>query len=348
MSFPPSPLHAWLAGRMGLQHLSPEAATAWQMAELRRTIQWARAASRFHAERLAGLDPEQLRTPADMARLPRMEAADLAAPGLLTMSQSGVARVVTLPTSGSSGPPKRLHFSEADLARTIDFFAVGMHTLCGQSDVVLVLLPGRREWGVADLLARALPRIGARAVAPPEAWTADDLPELLHKEGITSLIAAPTQLRRLLKLPHQVFRGRIRTLLSSAEHLPNALRAELSKAWDCAVFDHWGMTETGYGGGVECSAHTGYHLREADLLLEVADFITGAPVSEGQPGELLLTTLGERAMPLLRYRTGDAGRFLPGPCPCGCALRRLAPVPGRLAADGTGITQQAKGWVAQP
>jgi phenylacetate-coenzyme A ligase PaaK-like adenylate-forming protein len=342
----PSPLDDWIARRT-TSGAAPDALLHWQMAELRRTLAWAARNSPFHARRLAAADVDALAGPGDLFRLPRMEPGDLAAPGLLAVSQDDVARVVTLATSGSSGPPKRLFFSEGDLARTLDFFAVGMSTLCGAGDGVLVLLPGRTDWGVADLLARALPRIGARAVLPSPGWTPDDLPALLG-EGVRTLVAAPTHLRRLLDaLPPEAFRGRLATLLSSAEPLPAVLRERIETAWGCEVFDHWGMTETGYGGGVECRAHAGYHLREADLFVEVADFATGAPLPEGETGELLVTTLGERALPLVRYRTGDAGRMLPGPCPCGSRLRRLDAVPGRFAPDGSSINHQPKGWVCE-
>lgn len=340
-----SPLDAWLCERTGVAGPEPAALRAWQMAELRRTLGWAREASPFHGRRLAGLDLASLREADDLARLPRMEAADLAEPGLLTVSQDAVERVVSLPTSGTTsrgGPPKRLHFSEADLTRTLDFFAAGMRTLCGPGDVALVLLPGRREWGVADLLARALPQIGATALAAPEDWSPAELPSLLRENGARVLVAAPAQLSALLELPAGSMPGLLRAVLSSAEPLPDALRGSVETAWGCEVFDHWGMTETGYGGGVECAAHSGYHLREADLLLEIADPATGAPLPMGQTGEIVVTTLGRRALPLIRYRTGDAAAWIPGPCPCGSALRRLGRVPGRIASDGS-ISQPRKG-----
>lgn len=344
---PRSPLDAWLAARMGLPGMpgpEPAALLAWQMAELRRTLRWLRQASPFHARRLAGFELESLQNPADLARLPRMEAADLAAPGLLTLSQDRVERVVSLPSSGTTsggGPAKRLFFAEADLERTLEFFAVGMGTLCAAGDVALVLLPGRRDWGVADLLARALPQIGARALPALDDWTPQSVPEMIVEAGATVLVAAPTQLARLLTLGAEGLR-RVRAVLSSAEPLAESLRREVEAAWHCEVFDHWGMTETGFGGGVECRAHSGYHLREADLFIEVAQPVTGAPLGPGDTGEILLTTLGERAMPLLRYRSGDAAAWLEGPCPCGSALRRLGRVPGRIAPDGT-ISQPQKG-----
>ena len=87
----------------------------------------------------------------------------------------------------------------------------------------------------------------------------------------------------------------------------------------------------GLGGGVECQARRGYHLREADLLFEVVDPATGRPLPEGETGEVVFTTLTRRGMPLIRYRTGDLSHFIPGPCPCGAALRTLARVEGRIA-----------------
>lgn len=343
---PRSPLDPWLAARLGLpgqQALTAEGVEAWQMAELRRTLGWAVRHSPFLAGRLAGFDLAALRSHADLARLPRMDATDLGSPLLLTVSQDEVARVVSLSTSGSSGPAKRLFFTRADLERTREFFRVGMSTLCRKGDTVLVLLPGRREWGVADLLARALPQLEARPVLAPESWTPEDLPALMAAEGVSVLVAAPTQLRRLLAGPPQALRS-LRALLCTAEPLPGDLREAMQRAWGCEVFDHWGMTETGYGGGVECAAHSGLHLREADLLVEVACPATGETLPPGETGEILITTLGERALPLLRYRTGDAARLLPGPCPCGSPLRRLGPVQGRLTVDGAELQSTEKNW----
>jgi len=91
------------------------------------------------------------------------------------------------------------------------------------------------------------------------------------------------------------------------------------------------MTEMGLGGGVECRARRGLHLREVDMYFEVVDPATGAPLADGETGEVVFTTLTRRGMPLIRYRTGDAGRFIPGDCPCGTALKTLASITGRIA-----------------
>jgi phenylacetate-coenzyme A ligase PaaK-like adenylate-forming protein len=108
----------------------------------------------------------------------------------------------------------------------------------------------------------------------------------------------------------------------------------IERAWGCEVFEHYGMTEMGLGGAMACEAHDGYHPREADLLFEIVDPRTGAPLPDGEYGEIVFTTLTRTAMPLVRYRTGDMSRFIPGPCPCGSVLKRLARVADRKAAKG--------------
>ena len=88
----------------------------------------------------------------------------------------------------------------------------------------------------------------------------------------------------------------------------------MSSAFSCPVFTHYGMTEMGYGGGVECAALNGYHMREEDLYTEIIDPITRKNVPEGNYGEVVFTTFRREVMPLIRYRTGDIAGFLPKNC----------------------------------
>jgi phenylacetate-coenzyme A ligase PaaK-like adenylate-forming protein len=93
------------------------------------------------------------------------------------------------------------------------------------------------------------------------------------------------------------------------------------------------MTETGLGGGVDCRSHGGYHLREADLYFEIIDPDTGEAVPDGEYGEVVFTTLTRRGMPLIRYRTGDISRFIPGYCGCGTVLRKMDYIRGRISGN---------------
>jgi len=362
-----SPLDAWIASLTGLGGQvapDPAALSAWQATRLRDMAQWARSYSPFYREHLAGLPPlaENADLPTALfAPLPFITADDLREHGqrMLCVSQGEVDRVVTLTTSGTTGKPKRLFFTGQDLEITLDFFRVGMSTLTGPGDTVLILLPGRRPDGAADLLARALPDIGVRAVLAPEGCPDKDLPEIVRRESVTCLAVLATRLQRLLNSDTAAWAGPglVTRVLLSGEPVSISLRADASRA-GIEIFDHYGLTETCFGGGVECGAHQGYHLREADLYFEIVDPTTGAPVPDGQEGEVVVSTLARpgspagylAGMPLLRYRTGDLAAMLPGPCPCGSPLRRLGPLAGRIERTGNSyrVASPEKGAANRP
>lgn len=130
-------------------------------------------------------------------------------------------------------------------------------------------------------------------------------------------------------------------VVTGAERLEPALRQRLADLFHAPVRESYGLTETGTL-AVECPEGEGLHLCEDRQIVEVLDD-AGEPVPEGEPGELVVTDLGNFAMPLLRYRTGDVGRLLTSPCRCGVAHRRLVLLQGRLvdhfrAADGARIS----------
>ena len=133
-------------------------------------------------------------------------------------------------------------------------------------------------------------------------------------------------------------RPRVESVLSSRPHVES--RSPCGReAWGCELYDHYGMTEMGLGGGVECQAHSGYHPREADLYLEIVEPSTGRLLPDGERGEVVFTTLTRRGMPLIRYRTGDLGRFIAEPCPCGTRLKTLEHVKSRV----DGVVSLAEG-----
>ena len=219
----------------------------------------------------------------------------------------------------------------------MDFFAHGMGELVSPGDRVLILMPGRQPGSVGDLLGRALERMGVSAVQGGPVAGIRVSYDLLWETGCSSLVGIPVQVLGLAeyiaRLPARQ-RPRLKSVLLSADAAHPALIRRVEELLDCEVFNHFGMTEMGFGVAVECSAHQGCHIRENDILVEVINPDTGAALPDGQTGELVFTTLDRRAMPFLRYRTGDMGRLLPGPCPCGSFVRRMLPQGGRLAGKG--------------
>ena len=86
------------------------------------------------------------------------------------------------------------------------------------------------------------------------------------------------------------------------------MKKRLEKELQCEVYNHFGITEAGLGAAIDCPAHFGMHIRENDLLFEVIHPESGEVLPDGRCGELVLTTLTRKGMPLIRYRTGDYGK----------------------------------------
>lgn len=243
----------------------------------------------------------------------------------LAVNPKEIARVITLKTSGSSGNPKRLFFTADDLERTADFFNRGIRYLVQPGFKVMVFMEGPAHWSVGGLLAEGLRHLPAETFVY---GLIRDYRDAAHAaRGMDTLIGVPAQMRALCAEAPDL---RPKTVLLSADYVPESVKKVLEDTWQAKVFTHWGMTETGYGGGVQCGAREGYHLREDDLYLEVLDPAAGTPVEPGETGEIVLTTLHRRGMPLIRYRTGDLARMVMTPCPCGALHPRLGKVMGRL------------------
>lgn len=330
-----TPLHPWIARKIGCppERLTHGDIEAYQLRQVRQTLQLARRRGQFYRQHLADAPPELVSLDA-LVEFPFTTAEDIRRNPLqfLCVSQSEIQRVVTLDSSGTTGAPKRLYFTQEDQELTLDFFNTGMSTFTDAGDRVLILLPGERAGSVGDLLVTALPRFGAVGIKHGPVLDATRTLQVMAQENVTGLVGLPTHLLALVRHPQAgALPQKPKSILLTADHVPEAIKTVVEQTWGCRVYNHYGMTEMGLGGGVECQARRGYHLREADLYVEIVNPQTGQPVAEGETGEVVFTTLTRRGMPLIRYRTGDLSRFIPGACPCGTILKTLERVKGRAS-----------------
>ncbi len=340
----PTPLESWIIERTRLETPSQEALKAYQLDRLKATLQYAQSRSRFYHERLKGIDWDTMdsfkafetvafTTPEDI----RHNAYDF-----LCVPTHEIERIVTLNTSGTTGDEKRLFFTHEDLETTIDFFHYGMRCLVDENDKVMVLLPGPSFASIGDLLKKALQRSRIECIVHGILDDVEAAAACIFQNGITCIVGIPMQVAYLSRMKPELFDTHIKKVLLSTDYVADALVKSLSRNGTCQVFNHYGMTEMGYGGGVECDCLSGYHLRENDLYFEIVDPITGKVVEDGTYGEVVFTTLNRQAMPLIRYKTGDKARFLEEPCACGTFLRRMEKVRGRientLSLEGQEIT----------
>jgi phenylacetate-coenzyme A ligase PaaK-like adenylate-forming protein len=334
-----TPLQPWVGEKVGqsADFSDRSSLSRYQLQKLQQVVEYARANSRFYAAQFSAI-PRLPRSFEEFATLPFTTSRDLQEDPnrFLCVHADDVSRIVTLPTSGTTGPSKRIFFSAADQELTTDFFRVGMSVLVRPGDRVMILFPGQRPGTIGDLLATALERLDSHPYKFGPPGLEEDALGFILEKNINVVVGAPVQIRRLAvcdRARHLLPAGQIRSVLTSSDVLTNKVLADLREIWGCEVFDHYGMTETGLGGGVECDAHTGYHLREADIYYEIIDPINRLPVPDGEMGEVVMTTMSHTAMPLIRYRTGDVSRFRVEPCPCGTHLRTLERVRGRITGS---------------
>ncbi|WP_320007131.1 DVU_1553 family AMP-dependent CoA ligase [Maridesulfovibrio sp.] len=332
------PLGKWLNIRMGrapdLEPVSADELQRWQFDRLRQTMFQAIRNCPFYHERLAGIQTGAVHTPAELARLPFTTADDLRGgpENFLCVSQDEIARAVTLASSGSSGPPKRLFFTAGDLERTIEFFQYGMSPMLKEGETILAILPDSRPGGVGSLFAESISLLGGETVIPVNPSYISTLLNLLLDSHASCILGPAIQIHAMARLLESkgITIKHVRSVLLCWDILPDASMQTIGRVFGCEVFSHWGMTETCLGGGVDCSPGSGMHLREPDFYVEIINPATGELLPDGHKGEIVLSTISRRAMPLIRYRTGDVGCIMPDKCSCGLPLRRLGAVEGRL------------------
>lgn len=342
-----SPLDHWIWHKHQIEDQTKrrerDGLEAYQLERFRRLLTFARDHSPYYKAQLGRGYP--LKTMADISQLPFSNETILRNHGhrMLCVSQSEIAHIVTLSTSGTTGQAKRVFFTDEDLELTIDFFCHGMATLAHPGQKVMVAMPAAGDNSVGSLLSRGLTRLGAIPVGYGIIENLRDAAEFLAAEQPEVCVGIPVQMLALARYCTVMnVSTQIKTVLLSADYAPAGLIRQLEQMWGCEVYNHYGMTEMGLGGAIDCDAHAGMHIRENDLYVEVVDPATGVALPDDTPGELVFTTLTRTGMPLIRYRTGDQGMVTSQRCRCGSILKRVRYIGERVTAEffcGGGIQE---------
>ena len=265
--------------------------------------------------------PERLDSLEELKTLPFTTEEELArnAPGLLLCSQAQIQRVLSDATSGTTGAKKRVFYTEGDLENTVRLYTAGLGELIFPGGVTLICFPFSGPFGLGELIAEAIARLGARPVKAGPFLSFGEYAALLEREKPDTFVGMPAQLLGILRTAG---RGSLRRALVSGDACPDSVTDACESILGTRLFPHYGSREMGMAGAISCEAHEGMHLRENDVIAEIVDE-AGRVLPTGEWGELVVTTIGMEAMPFIRYRTGDCTRILPGPCPCGSAALRL-------------------------
>lgn len=298
----------------GLSPLTREMLEFFQLQKLNEML------ARMCAHGVEGI-PKKIDSLEMLASLPFTTAAALAAhpARYLLSSQAEVARIITDQTSGTTSASKRVFYTEEDVMHTVDFFAAGISEMVQPGEAVLITMPFSGTFGLGDLIKRAVEKIGARPLCI--GWGKDyaTLADCVTREKPLAYIGFPVPLLSLARAMGEACT--IKRALISGDSCPTGVFELLSAQF--TMYPHYGSREICMGGAITCPAFDGMHVRENHFIVEIVD-ADGNVVPDGEEGEMVITTIGMKAMPLLRYRTGDRTRILSGDCLCGSVTKRIA------------------------
>ena len=307
-----------------------------QLAGLKWTVKHAYEGSKDYRKKMdeAGVRPEDIQNLSDLQKLPFTTAKDLQDGypyPLLAVPLKDVVRIHA--SSGTTGKRKVLCYTQKDIDDWTHFFArcYEMAELTPEDRVQIAV--GYGVWTAGAGFQAACEKFGALAL--PVGPGNLDLQCQFLMDFQSTVICCTASMGLLLaeEVNRRGIRDKIalKKMIFGSERSSDAMRKRIQELLGLEhMFDIPGMTELyGPGTGLECVCHNGIHYWADYYILEIIDPETLEPVPEGEVGEMVVTTLRKEAVPLIRYRTRDLTRLLPGECACGCIMPRHDRILGR-------------------
>ncbi|GHC46710.1 phenylacetate--CoA ligase PaaK [Streptomyces cinnamoneus] len=280
----------------------------------------------------AGLRPEDCRTPADLARFPCTTKADLREHypfGMFAVDRSQVRRLHA--SSGTTGAPTVVGYTDRDLDVWASLVARSIRAAGGRPGDTVHVAYGYGLFTGGLGAHYGAERLGC-TVIPASGGMTERQVRLIRDLRPRVIMVTPTYMLTLLdEFERQGIDPRTTSLavgIFGAEPWTEGMRREIEERFALDAVDIYGLSEVmGPGVAQECvETKDGLHIWEDHFYPEVVDPVTGEPVPDGAVGELVLTTLTKEAMPVIRYRTRDLTRLLPGTAR---AFRRMERITGR-------------------
>jgi phenylacetate-CoA ligase len=284
-----------------------------------------------------GISPLHIQSLEDITQLPFYEKSDLRDTYPFGLFASPMQEIVRLhASSGTTGKPIVVAYTQEDVAVWTSamvrcFAACGLH----RGDII------QNAYGYGLFTGGLGAHYGAESlgatVIPISGGNTDRQINVMKDFGVTAICCTPSYMVHLIErageLGVDIRQLPLRVGVFGAEPWSEGMREHIEATSGIKAFDIYGLSEiTGPGVGIECSQHGGLHVFEDHFYPEIVDIDTGQPVPDGMEGELVLTTLSKKAMPILRYRTHDITAILPEPCACGRTIRRIRRI-GRRSDD---------------
>ncbi len=270
----------------------------------------------------AGIRPEDVRSLSDMQHLPFVDKDDLLQEYPFPLRSAAYKDIVRIhASSGTTGKRKVLCYTQKDIDVWANLFA-RCYQMAGltRHDRVQIAV-GYGLWTAGVGFQAGCERFGAMAIPLGPANAEMHCEMLVDMEttvfcstaSMALLMAEEIHKRNLLP------KIKVKKIILGAERHSDAMRDRIKELMGVEhIFDIYGLTELyGPGTGLDCSLHNGIHYWADHFIFEILDPISLTPVPQGEPGELVVTTLCKEGSPLVRYRTHDVTRLMNQPCPCG-------------------------------
>lgn len=287
----------------------------------------------FYAEKFKGIELSKIQSKEDFEKLPFTDKGDLrkAYPlGLQAVPDSEIVRVHS--SSGTTGEPVIIPYTKKDVEDWAIMFQRCYETAHITNMDRIHITPGYGLWTAGMGFQQGAERLGAMAIPMGPGNTDKQIRMMIDMK---STVLCATSSYALFLAEEITKRGckdqiHLRKGIIGSERWGEKMRRRIANQLDIELYDIYGLTEIyGPGIGMSCKHECGMHYWDDYLYFEIIDPKTGEQVQEGEIGELVITTLKKEGAPLIRYRTHDLTRFLPGECQCGLAYPRIDTILGR-------------------
>jgi len=313
-----------------------------ELKRFRDLLRWAKEQSPFYKRKLHGIEPEDIRTMQDVAKVPMTEKDELRAAqegkepylygDLLAVPPERLS--IFHQTSGTTGKPVYIPDTYESWQWVVEVWCYILYA-AGFRAQDRVFIPFAYNVYIAFWQGHyAAEKLGCEVV-PGGALDTQGRIQKMKEVKATALMNTPTYGLHMAEVAKEMGVDprrdlSIKRMISSGEPTPEPTRLRLEELWGAEVYDHIGGTEPGGWGGM-CSEKKGMHVIEPHYLFEMVDLETmSKPISPGTKGVAVITPLCRRCVPLIRFNLKDMMMVMDEPCPCGRTSIRVDQIGGRV------------------
>ena len=307
--------------------------TEKQLAQVNSRIQALIASDSFYGKKLEAAGITEVKTVEDFLKLPFSEKNDLreAYPlGLMAVPEDQIVRIHS--SSGTTGTPVIIPYTQKDVEDWATMFSRCYEVAGITNGDRIQITPGYGLWTAGIGFQAGCEKLGAMAVPMGPGNTEKQLQMM---QDLKTTVLCSTSSYALLLTEEIEKRGlkdkiHLKKGVIGSERWSAKMRERIHEGLGIELYDIYGLTEIyGPGIGINCEHNCGMHIWDDFIYLEIIDPQTGQPVPDGETGEIVITTLVKEGAPLIRYRTHDLSRIIPGKCACGRSYPRIDVIAGR-------------------